>query len=115
MSFLGNGTIEFHEFLNIMARKMNEDHNEDDMYEAFKFFDKDNNGFITPTELKSVMFNIVGQNLSDGEVKDMIREVDTDSDGKVNYNGMYVHVIVLHWERYLRDETRNVFVILNIH
>ena len=67
---------------------MNEDHDEDDMYEAFKFFDKDNNGFITPTELKSVMFNVVGQNLSDGEVKDMIREVDTDSDGKVNYNGM---------------------------
>ena len=88
MSFIGNGTIEFHEFLDIMARKMNEDHDEDDMYEAFKFFDKDNNGFITPTELKSVMFNVVGQNLSDGEVKDMIREVDTDSDGKVNYNGM---------------------------
>merc|ERR1712003_534391 len=65
----GNGTIDFTEFLSLMARKMK---------------DKDNNGFISAAELRHVMTNL-GEKLTDEEVDEMIREADIDGDGQVNY------------------------------
>lgn len=52
--------------------------------EAFKVFDKDNNGFISAAELRHVMTNL-GEKLTDEEVDEMIREADVDGDGQVNY------------------------------
>ena len=36
----GNGTIDFEEFLGMMARKMRETDSEDELREAFRVFDK---------------------------------------------------------------------------
>ncbi|XVF66592.1 hypothetical protein PTKIN_Ptkin10aG0049600 [Pterospermum kingtungense] len=47
----GNGTIEFAEFLNLMAKKMKETDAEEELKEAFKVFDKDQNGYISATEV----------------------------------------------------------------
>ncbi|CAL9077108.1 calmodulin-like [Musa acuminata AAA Group] len=80
----GNGTIEFGEFLNLMARKVKETNIEEELKEAFKVFDKDQNGFISATELRNVMINL-GEKLTDEEVDQMIREADLDGDGQVNY------------------------------
>ena len=44
--FSGNGTIDFPEFLTMMARKMKETDSEEEIREAFRVFDKDGNGFI---------------------------------------------------------------------
>ncbi|KAL5995498.1 Calmodulin [Asimina triloba] len=113
-----NGTIDFPEFLNLMARKMKEyeefkEHvlislisdrskkdkighkgaqekltdtdSEEELKEAFKVFDKDQNGFISAAEqLRHVMTNL-GEKLTDEEVDEMIREADVDGDGQVNY------------------------------
>uniref|UniRef100_A0A803Q191 EF-hand domain-containing protein n=1 Tax=Cannabis sativa TaxID=3483 RepID=A0A803Q191_CANSA len=46
----GNGTIEFAEFLNLMANKMKETDAEEELREAFKVFDKDQNGYISANE-----------------------------------------------------------------
>ena len=43
---LGNGTIDFPEFLTMMANKMKETDSEEEIKEAFRVFDKDGNGFI---------------------------------------------------------------------
>ena len=43
---LGNGTIDFPEFLTMMARKMKDTDSEEEIREAFRVFDKDGNGFI---------------------------------------------------------------------
>ncbi|KAJ9682352.1 hypothetical protein PVL29_018299 [Vitis rotundifolia] len=80
----GNGTIEFGEFLNLMARKMKESEAEEELKEAFKVFDKDQDGYISANELRNVMFNL-GEALTDEEAEQMIREADFDGDGKVNY------------------------------
>ncbi|RZC52260.1 hypothetical protein C5167_020686 [Papaver somniferum] len=80
----GNGTIEFGEFLSLMARKMKETDAEEELQEAFKVFDKDQNGFISAPELRHVMINL-GEKLTDEEVDQMIREADLDGDGQVNY------------------------------
>lgn len=80
----GNGTIDFPEFLNLMAHKMKDTDSEEELREAFKVFDKDENGFISAAELRHVMCNL-GEKLTDEEVNEMIREADTDGDGLVNY------------------------------
>jgi len=80
-----NGTIDFHEFLNVMDRKMKDSDSEEEIREAFKVFDKDGNGFISAAELRHVMTNL-GEKLSDEEVEEMIREADLDGDGQVTYD-----------------------------
>ncbi|ESR33297.1 hypothetical protein WN944_025840 [Citrus x changshan-huyou] len=80
-----NGTIEFGEFLNLMAKKMKETDAEEELKEAFKVFDKDQNGYISATELRHVMINL-GEKLTDDEVEQMINEADLDGDGQVNYD-----------------------------
>merc|ERR1712048_1402790 len=47
----GNGTIDFPEFLTLMARKMKDTDTEDELKEAFRVFDKDSNGYISAEEL----------------------------------------------------------------
>ena len=82
----GNGTIDFSEFLTMMARKMKDTDSEEEIKEAFKVFDKDNNGFISAEELMTVMASL-GEKLTKSEIDEMIREADTDGDGQVNYEG----------------------------
>ena len=84
--YLGNGTIDFPEFLTMMARKMKDTDSEEEIREAFRVFDKDGNGFISAAELRHVMTNL-GEKLTDEEVDEMIREADIDGDGQVNYEG----------------------------
>ena len=90
---LGNGTIDFPEFLTMMARKMKDTDSEEEIREAFRVFDKDGNGFISAAELRyedqqpssssshrfssHVMTNL-GEKLTDEEVDEMIREADID-------------------------------------
>jgi calmodulin len=82
----GSGTIDFPEFLTMMARKMTNADTEEELIEAFKVFDKDGNGLISAAELRHVMTNL-GEKLTDEEVEEMIREADKDGDGHVNYEG----------------------------
>ena len=41
-----NGTVEFPEFVSIMARKFKATDTEDELREAFRVFDEDGNGFV---------------------------------------------------------------------
>ncbi|KAL2888175.1 AP-1 complex subunit gamma-1 [Ceratocystis lukuohia] len=78
-----NGTIDFPEFLTMMARKMKDTDSEEEIREAFKVFDRDNNGFISAAELRHVMTSI-GEKLTDEEVDEMIHEADEDGDGRID-------------------------------
>mgnify|MGYP000709292375 CR=1 FL=1 len=80
----GNGTIDFPEFLSLMARKMKDTDTEEELIEAFKVFDRDGNGLISAAELRHVMTNL-GEKLTDDEVDEMIKEADIDGDGHINY------------------------------
>ncbi|KAJ8308903.1 hypothetical protein KUTeg_013777 [Tegillarca granosa] len=73
MRSLGNGTIDFPEFLTMMARKMKDTDSEDEIREAFKVFDKDGNGFISAAELRHVMTNL-GEKLTDEELSQLTED-----------------------------------------
>jgi len=66
-----------------MARKMSGVTEEEELLEAFKVFDKDGNGVLSPEELRKIISNL-GEKLSDDEVDAIIREADTDGDGCIN-------------------------------
>lgn len=85
----GNGTIEFLEFIAMMERKVKDPDSEAEIREAFKVFDKDGKGFITAVDLRHVMTNL-GEKMTDEEVNEMIREVDVDRDGQINYEEFVV-------------------------
>ncbi|MEU4843866.1 EF-hand domain-containing protein [Streptomyces gilvosporeus] len=80
-----NGTINFAEFLSLMARQVTSNNDEEDeIREAFHVFDKDGNGVISSSELRHVMTSL-GEKLTDDEVDEMLREADVDGDGQINY------------------------------
>uniref|UniRef100_A0A803PYE2 EF-hand domain-containing protein n=1 Tax=Cannabis sativa TaxID=3483 RepID=A0A803PYE2_CANSA len=100
----GNGTIDFPEFLNLMARKMKDTDSEEELKEAFRVFDKDQNGFISAAELRHVMTNL-GEKLTDEEVDEMIREADVDGDGQINYEE-FVKVMMAKKRQKRMEEVR---------
>lgn len=68
---------------------MKDTDSEEEIREAFKVFDRDNNGFISAAELRHVMTSI-GEKLTDDEVDEMIREADQDGDGKIDCKDAYM-------------------------
>lgn len=80
----GNGTMDFPEFLAMMARKIDSDDGEEECKEAFRVFDKEGNGFISGAELRHIMTNI-GDKMTDAEVTEMIQKADIDGDEQINY------------------------------
>ena len=58
LRFSGNGTVDFPEFLNMMAKKMENTDWEEEVKEAYRVFDRERKGYIQTEELKHVMKHI---------------------------------------------------------
>ena len=61
---------------------------DDEILEAFKAFDLDKNNFVGAAEIRHVLINI-GEQVTDEEVDEMIRMVDSDGDGQVSWEEFY--------------------------
>ncbi|KAK1364792.1 Calcium-dependent protein kinase [Heracleum sosnowskyi] len=78
----GNGTIDYIEFITATMHRHKLERDEH-LFKAFQYFDKDNSGFITRDELESAMKKYgMGD---EATIKEIILEVDTDNDGRINY------------------------------
>ena len=95
----GDGTIDFPEFLTMMARKMKDSDTEEEIIEAFKVFDKDGNGFISAAELRHVMTNL-GEKLTDEECDEMIRDFINYSPFIIIYSNLITRPFVSIFEKY---------------
>ncbi|GJN11632.1 hypothetical protein PR202_ga29835 [Eleusine coracana subsp. coracana] len=78
----GNGSIDYVEFITATMHRHKLERDEH-LFKAFQYFDKDNSGFITRDELESAL---IEHEMGDAStIKDIISEVDTDNDGRINY------------------------------
>mmetsp|Transcript_33531 Transcript_33531/g.53456 ORF Transcript_33531/g.53456 Transcript_33531/m.53456 type:complete len:135 (-) Transcript_33531:29-433(-) len=59
------GTLGLEDFLSLSTQKLEDE-------------------YLSKTELKMVL-SVLGENLTDSEVQEMIREADLDGDGQINY------------------------------
>jgi len=80
-----SGTIEFDEFKTLIGPHFQKEKPPEDYIDAFKFFDKDGDGFISRTELRHIM-NTVDANLAEADIEEMIREADSNGDGKIDFD-----------------------------
>ncbi|OAF68769.1 hypothetical protein A3Q56_03463 [Intoshia linei] len=78
----GNGIIEFKEFALMMSKEKY--FNIDDLKLVFNLFDKDRDGTIDQNELRELLTTF-DEKLSKQEVEDMIKEVDLDNNGVIDF------------------------------
>lgn len=86
----GDGCVNFREFV-ILMLELQELRGTDDsdfraLWNALCVFDKDGNGFIDGVELIEVLQQVVdgGAPLSTAEVRQLIRKIDKNRDGKID-------------------------------
>lgn len=53
------------------------------MTHAFKLYDVDKNGYMTEVEFKKVLIDLGKRDVSTEKVKEMLKEADTNNDGKL--------------------------------
>ena len=80
-------TIDFKEFLGLMAKKMKENDSEDELIEAFKVFDRDGNGKISAHELRYVMLSS-GEDLTEQDIQEMVLEAEMEMDLLIMKNSL---------------------------
>ncbi|KAG9139289.1 hypothetical protein Leryth_011292 [Lithospermum erythrorhizon] len=79
----GNGTIDYEEFITATMH-LNRMDKEEHLYTAFQYFDKDKSGYITIEELEQALREF-GMN-DERDISQIISEVDSDHDGRINYD-----------------------------
>lgn len=106
----GDGNVSFEEFVEILLNFADSDQDssaaqeEQELRDAFRVFDKHNRGYITASDLRAVL-QCLGEDLDEDEsnclieckinliknrnlivVEDMIKEVDVDGDGRIDFD-----------------------------
>ncbi|KAK8564166.1 hypothetical protein V6N13_005615 [Hibiscus sabdariffa] len=76
-----SGTIDYGEFIAATVH-LNKLEREEHLVAAFQYFDKDGSGYITVDELQQACAE---HNMADVLLEDIIREVDQDNDGRIDY------------------------------
>ncbi len=80
-------TIEFNEFLQMMSKQQRNGMTQDSLKDAFRIFDKDNDGLISVEELRHIMLSL-GEKMTEKELDEMMGEANIDKDGHINYEGL---------------------------
>ncbi|CAL0325395.1 unnamed protein product [Lupinus luteus] len=110
----GNGVLDYGEFVAVtihLQRMENDEH----FHKAFKFFDKDGSGYIELGELDEALADESGQTEAD-VLNDIMREVDTDKDGRISYDEFVAMMKTgTDWRKASRQYSRERFKSLSIN
>ncbi|KAL4658345.1 calcium-binding protein 5-like [Arapaima gigas] len=83
------GRVDFEDFVELMAPKLLAETagmiGLKELKDAFKEFDMDGDGAITTEELRLAMKKLLGEHMTRREIDDVIREVDNNKDGTVDF------------------------------
>ncbi|XP_047151998.1 probable calcium-binding protein CML23 [Vigna umbellata] len=94
LDFNGDGFVDLDEFMVVVMNGMEKEKEEEEeeeekiddyLMDAFLVFDTDKNGLISAKELHRVLFNLGSENCSLKDCKRMIKGVDKNGDGFVEF------------------------------
>lgn len=80
----GTGYISFEEFCGILKKKIEDDDYERELKEMFRALDTEKRGEVNTKELRWILKQL-GDDLTEGDIDDMIADVDTDGSGWVDF------------------------------
>ncbi|TXT09422.1 uncharacterized protein COLE_03356 [Cutaneotrichosporon oleaginosum] len=85
----GSGTVDFQEFVGGLSAFSSKGGRDEKLRFAFKVYDMDRDGYISNGELYLVLKQMVGNNLKDQQLQQIvdktIMEADKDGDGKLSF------------------------------
>lgn len=85
----GSGTVDFQEFVGGLSAFSSKGGRDEKLRFAFKVYDMDRDGYISNGELYLVLKQMVGNNLKDQQLQQIvdktIMEADKDQDGKLSF------------------------------
>ncbi|KXS14402.1 EF-hand [Gonapodya prolifera JEL478] len=85
----GGGDVDFKEFISALSTFTVKGNKEEKLRFAFKVYDMDRDGYISNGELFLVLKMMVGNNLKDQQLQQIvdktIMEADLDGDGKISF------------------------------
>ncbi|KAJ1701065.1 hypothetical protein LUZ63_000844 [Rhynchospora breviuscula] len=104
----GSGTLDIGEFMAV-AIHIQKIGNDEHIRKAFAYFDSDHNGFIEIEELREHLAHDLGSN-SEEIINAIVRDVDTDKDGKISYEE-FAHMMKAgtDWRKVSRHYSRERF------
>jgi len=86
----GNGEVDFKEFIEGVSQFSVKGDKDSKLKFAFKIYDMDKDGFISNGELFQVLKMMVGNNLKDTQLQQIVDKTiiyaDIDGDGKISYD-----------------------------
>ena len=96
--------MDFVEFVSLMARKLQEIDTDAEIIEAYRVFDKNDDGFIPQLELRNVLV-FIKETMKDTikhkeldheeEIDEIIRYMDQDNDGFIDFEEFF-SIMTLH-------------------
>ena len=72
------------DYVDLCLKFTNTDETEDDLIEAFKFWDTDNSGRVSTEEIRRALTTL-GDKLSEDEINALIKEADPNNVGAIDY------------------------------
>jgi len=85
----GNGEVDFKEFIQGVSQFSVKGDKQSKLKTAFRIYDIDNDGYISNGELFQVLKMMVGSNLKDTQLQQIVDKTilfaDKDEDGKINF------------------------------
>ncbi|CAM8913059.1 hypothetical protein QQ045_032009 [Rhodiola kirilowii] len=109
-----NGVLDYGEFVAVTIHLQRME-NDELIRKAFMFFDKDESGYIELKELEDALADESG--VTDSEVLNgIMREVDTDKDGRISYEEFVVMMKTgTDWRKASRQYSRERFKSLSVN
>ena len=89
----GDGEVDFEEFVMLMEKHI---HNlsDDPVLQAFRDFDKNDDGKITNHEFRYILTHVGENKFSEKEVDDLFKECELNNDGELQYEDF-----ILFWRK----------------
>ncbi|ORX94388.1 calcineurin subunit B [Basidiobolus meristosporus CBS 931.73] len=92
----GGGDVDFEEFIHGLSVFSSKGNKQEKLHFAFKVYDIDRDGYISSGELYLVLKMMVGNNLKDVQLQQIVdktlMEADKDGDGKISFEEFRVFV-----------------------